>query len=207
MLLGMLARIREMEVLVRWATVHWDQLREPLGFDREAPPCATTISRTLAKCSVAEFQTALTTWLKSAIRDTEGIAAVDGKTAKAALDGDRPLHMLNVLLHDLQVVVGQWAVGSAKTNEPTMLRRQLEQLLETYPMLRLITGDAIFAQRPLVDLMRRRGCHYLFQIEANQGDTLEALQHCFAHADEKPPAAETTEKRGAILKRGGFGST
>ncbi|MEM9410889.1 MAG: transposase family protein [Planctomycetota bacterium] len=33
MLLGMLARIREMEVLVRWATVHWDSLREPLGFD------------------------------------------------------------------------------------------------------------------------------------------------------------------------------
>ena len=30
--LGMLARIREMEVLVRWATVHWDSLRAPLGF-------------------------------------------------------------------------------------------------------------------------------------------------------------------------------
>ena len=47
-LLGMLARIREMEVLVRWATVHWDQLKEPLGFHRDAPPCAATISRTLA---------------------------------------------------------------------------------------------------------------------------------------------------------------
>jgi hypothetical protein len=59
MLLGMLARIREMEVLVRWATVHRDQLKEPLGFDRDEPPCATTISRTLAKCTVAEFQAAL----------------------------------------------------------------------------------------------------------------------------------------------------
>jgi hypothetical protein len=28
MLLGMLAKIREMEVLVRWATTHWDQLRK-----------------------------------------------------------------------------------------------------------------------------------------------------------------------------------
>ena len=55
MLLGMLARIREMEVLVRWATVHWDQLKGPLGFDREEPPCATTISRALAQCSVSEF--------------------------------------------------------------------------------------------------------------------------------------------------------
>jgi hypothetical protein len=51
MLLGMLARIREMEVLVRWATVHWDQLQGPLGFDRDDPPCAATISRTLTQVS------------------------------------------------------------------------------------------------------------------------------------------------------------
>ncbi len=37
MLLGMLARIREMEVLVRWATIHRDRLQEPLGFDRAEP--------------------------------------------------------------------------------------------------------------------------------------------------------------------------
>ena len=30
--LGLLARICEMAVLVRWAEAHWDQLREPLGF-------------------------------------------------------------------------------------------------------------------------------------------------------------------------------
>ena len=59
LLLGMLARIREMEVLVRWATVHWDSLQEPLGFDRDQPPCATTISRTLAKCSVEDFPESL----------------------------------------------------------------------------------------------------------------------------------------------------
>lgn len=198
MLLGMLARIREMEVLVRWATTNWSQLREPLGFERDTPPCATTLSRTLAQCNVADFQTALTSWLRVALPETvtETVAAVDGKTAKAAVDGDQPLHMLNVLLHDLQVVIGQWPIGPSKTNEPGMLRQQLEELLETHPMLRLLTGDAIFAQRPLIDLMRRNGCHYLFQIEANQGDTLEALQHCFSQAPEKTPAAETTEKRG-----------
>lgn len=30
-LLGMLARIREMEVLVRWATVHWDESSPRIG--------------------------------------------------------------------------------------------------------------------------------------------------------------------------------
>lgn len=203
MLLGMLARIREMEVLVRWASVHWDQLKGPLGFDRDEPPCATTISRTLAQCRVAEFQAALTTWLQNCLAEqpTEGVVAVDGKTAKCEIDDDgRPLHMLNAFVHDLQAVVGQWSTGAEKTNEPTLLRRHLQALLDNDPMLRLITGDAIFAQRLLVELICARQRDYLLQIEANQGDTLDALQHCFVNATERLPAAETIEKKGRFRK-------
>jgi hypothetical protein len=209
MLLGMLARIREMEVLVRWATIHWDQLREPLGFDRDEPPCATTISRTLAKCRVAEFQAALAAWMQACLADktTEGVVAVDGKTAKQGLDDGDPLHMLNVFVHDLQAVVGQWSTGAEKTNEPTLLRRQLEELLDAYPMLRLFTGDAIFAQRPLAELVCGHGRDYLLQVKANQGDTLNALEHCFAQATERPPAAHSTNKRGLSKKPAGYGST
>jgi hypothetical protein len=207
-LLGMLARIREMEVLVRWATANWERLREPLGFDRQAPPCATTISRTLAKCRVAEFQVALTVWLQSRVTEatTRGAVAVDGKTAKQALDDGDPLHMLNAFVHDLQVVVGQWSTGAEKTNEPTLLRRHLADLLEAYPMLRLITGDAIFAQRPLAELITSRGCDYLLQVKDNQKETLEALVHCFAGAPQRPPAAETTDKRGLSEKPAASGS-
>jgi hypothetical protein len=203
MLLGMMSRIREMEVLVRWAAVHWGQLKEPLGFDRDKPPCATTISRTLAQCRVADFQAALAVWLRNCVAQTptEGVVAVDGKTAKQGLDDNgRPLHMLNAFVHDLQTVVGQWSTGTEKTNEPTLLRRHLAELLKTYPMLKLITGDAIFAQRPLAELIRKEGRDYLLQIEANQGDTLDALEHCFAQAEKRAPAAETTEKRGLCRK-------
>ncbi len=210
MLLGMLARIREMEVLVRWATVNWDQLKEPLGFDRDQPPCATTISRTLAKCSVADFQAALAVWLQDCLSETttSGVLAVDGKTAKQGIDDNgRPLHMLNAFVHDVQAVVGQWSTGAEKTNEPTLLRRHLVALLETYPMLRLITGDAMFAQRPLAELICGQGRDYLLQIEANQGDTLDALEHCFAKANQRPAAAQTTGKRGLSKKPVGCGST
>jgi len=203
MLLGMLARIREMEVLVRWANIHWDQLQGPLGFDRKQPPCATTISRTLAQGQVGDFQAALTVWLRDCLVDseTEGVLAVDGKTAKQGLDENgRPLHMLNAFVHDLQAVVGQWSTGAEKTNEPTLLRRHLEELLDTYPMLRLITGDAIFAQRPLAELICAKDRDYLLQIKANQGDTLDALEHCFAQAVDRPPSAETTEKKGRSRK-------
>jgi hypothetical protein len=210
MLLGMLARIREMEVLVRWATIHWDRLREPLGFDRDEPPCATTISRTLAKCRVAEFQAVFSIWLQACLADktTEGVVAVDGKTAKQGLDdnGD-PLHMLHVFVHDLQAVVGQWSTAAEKTNEPTLLRRHLAELLDAYPMLRLFTGDAIFAQRPLAELICGHGRDYLRQVKANQGDTLDALENCFAQAALRPPAAHSTHKRGRSKKPVGYGST
>jgi hypothetical protein len=197
-LLGMLARIREMEVLVRWATVHWDALREPLGFDREQPPCATTISRTLAKCSVDDFQKALDHWLRHHVaQNSEGVLAVDGKTAKQGIDSDgNPLHMLNALVHDVQAVVGQWSTGDDKTNEPSLFRRKLRSLLAAYPMLQLITGDAMFAQRPLIKMIRSLGKDYLFQVKGNQGDTLDALENCFAKASQRAPAALMDEKRG-----------
>lgn len=206
-LLGMLARIREMEVLVRWAAVHWDELREPLGFDREEPPCATTISRTLAKCKVADFQKALNHWLQSQVSSTssEGVLAVDGKTSKQGEDGEGPLHMLNAMVHDLRVVVGQWSTSSEKTNEPTLFREKLQELLVAYPMLRLITGDAIFAQRPLIKLIRQQNRDYLLQIKANQGNTLDALENCFAKATERTPAAQTAEKKGHLLKPVAYG--
>jgi hypothetical protein len=196
--LGMLARIREMEVLVRWATVHWDSLREPLGFDRDEPPCATTISRTLAKCDVEDFQKALDHWLRHQVTEnSEGVLAIDGKTAKQAIDNDgNPLHMLNAFVHDVQAVVGQWSTNDEKTNEPTLFREKLRGLLDAYPMLQLITGDAIFAQRPLMKLIRNVGKDYLFQIKGNQGDTYDALENCFAKVSERPPSAQMDEKRG-----------
>lgn len=197
-LLGMLARIREMEVLVRWATVNWDLLREPLGFDRETPPCATTISRTLARCTVEDFQAALNDWLRHHVAEkSEGVVAVDGKTSKQGLDSDgNPLHMLNVFVHDVQAVVGQWSTGDDKTNEPSLFRRKLRSLVTSYPMLQLITGDAIFAQRPLIKMIRSLGKDYLFQVKENQGNTLDALENCFAQATSRKPAAVMDQKKG-----------
>jgi hypothetical protein len=209
-LLGMASRIREMEVLARWAAVHWNELREPLGFDRDAPPVATTFSRTLALCTVGDIQNAFLTWLKACQENLPDYStvAVDGKTAKATRDvGGRPLHMLNVFVHDLQVVVGQYSVGAEKSNEPTVLRRKLAELIEQYPFLKLITGDAIFAQRPLAELLTDNGIDYLFQIEANQGDTLDALQHGFADAPTRRSAFETIEKKGILKISAGCGLT
>src|SRR5215203_3837399 len=79
--LGLLARIREMAVLQRWAEAHWDQLKEPLGFDRDSPPHATTISRAIAACQVGEFEQMYLVWLKDQLPNEPFIVAVDAKTS------------------------------------------------------------------------------------------------------------------------------
>jgi hypothetical protein len=108
--LGSLGRITEMAVLVRWADAHWEDLQEPLGFSREKPPCDTTIFRTLAKLSLAEFRQAFSTWLPATLADhgERWAAAIDGKTCRQGLDAEgSPVQMLNVFLHTVKVALDQ----------------------------------------------------------------------------------------------------
>jgi hypothetical protein len=57
-LLGLTARTIYMTHIVEWATLYWDELKEPLGFDTVKPPDATTLSRTLAKIPLSDLQKA-----------------------------------------------------------------------------------------------------------------------------------------------------
>jgi hypothetical protein len=198
--LGLLARIREMTVLVRWAEAHWDQLCEPLGFDRERPPHATTISRTLARCSLGEFSRAFARWVRQeALTDQPIAAAVDGKTSRQSRDAaGEPVQLLTVFVQQLKLVIGQWSVRGEKTNEPGVLKHHLEELVRDFPMLRLITGDAIYSQRPLAEVLVKCRCDYLLQVKDNQPDMLEALKQCLGQAHDHLPAAETSEKRGDL---------
>ena len=98
-------------------------------------------------------------------------------------------------------------VFSQKTNEPGSVQRHLAELLAAYPALGLLTGEAIFTQRPLLELLKTSGCAYSFQVKANQPDMLDALKTCFAEVRQARPAHETTEKRGAAAIPAGFGLT
>jgi len=204
--LGLLARIREMAVLQRWAKTHWDELREPLGFDREEPPHATTISRTIAACQLSKFSEAFLAWVKTVVPDQPLTVAVDAKTSCQGIDTDgQPVQLLTVLVHELKLVLAQWSVRGEKTNEPGVLKNHLAELKQQFPLLRLITGDAIYAQRSLAEALLEENCDYLVQIKANQADIQDALQHCLGGAHERKPAAQTTEKKGTRWIAAGYG--
>lgn len=207
--LGLLARINEMAVLIRWAKANWDRLREPLGFNRPECPSATCISRSLAQLSLAEFRHAFAEWIQPYLTTENRFlaAAVDGKTCCQGFDehGD-PEILLNVFLHDLKLAISQWQVGKSKTNEPGCLKENLQELLHLYPLLNLLTGDAIFLQRPLLKVLQENGCDYLFRVKDNQAETVEALDCCFDNAVIGPPKAETVDKKRASMRCVVFGT-
>ncbi len=197
--LGLLARIREMNVLQRWAQEHWDLLREPLGFTRDQPPHATTFSRTLAVCSLADFTRAVGDWTEQLLETDQPLTmAVDGKTSCQGLDAEgHPIQTLTAFVHHLKIAAGNWSYRGEKTNEPGALLQHLSELLQRFPGLELLTGDALYAQRPLAQALIDHDCDYLVQIKANQPDIQDAAQHALGEKHQRPPAAETVDKKGA----------
>jgi predicted transposase YbfD/YdcC len=152
----------------------------------------------LAKFSLDDFQAAFSRWLQVVVADQAELAvAVDGKTSKQGFDpeGD-PVQMLNVFAQDVKACLGQWPLGSDKSTEPEVLKAHLSELFEKYPALRLITGDALYAQRNLAELILASGHDYLFQIKANQPDILDAAENCFAKVQDHAADAHTGEKKG-----------
>lgn len=208
-LVGLVCRLSDFASLQRWAGRHWHLLRGPLGFIRHRPPHATTLSRTLAKFSLEEFQAAFSQWLQQILsQQTSLTVAVDGKTSKQGFDPNgNPVQVLNVFAQDLKVCLGQWPLKDGKSTEPEVLKAHLSELFEKYPALRLITGDALYAQRNLAELILASGHDYLFQIKANQPDILDTAQSCFAQAEARTPDAQSQEKKRGAERLVFYGST
>ena len=170
-------------------------LKEPLGFLRNHPPHATTISRTLAGVPYEQLQGALTGWVARVVADQEVNASVDGKWAKQFRGRQRQsLVMVNVLAHDLRLCLGPVA-GIGETVRTRGVREQLAQLFERYPGLRLLTMDALYAERDLCQAIVSHGRDYLVRIKGNQPEVLAALADGFAVEELGEPEAETVEKK------------
>ena len=101
--------------------------------------------------------------------------------------------MVNVLAHDLRLCLAQWP-ASEKRYEPGVLQEQLAPLFERYPGLRLLTMDALYAERGL--------CQAIVGTDGRCGSKgisrrCSALADGFAGEEPGEPQAETLEKKRA----------
>ncbi|GHT39030.1 hypothetical protein FACS189427_13270 [Planctomycetales bacterium] len=148
---------------------------------------------------MTELQDAFAVFLSDLLQDKTLTAAVDGKTNKQMLDknGD-VLQMLNVFVHNIKLTLQEWSISGEKTNEPNCLKQHLGELLRDFPHLKILTGDAIYAQRPLLQALQEHHLDYVFQIKENQPAILEAMKLTFDHKDKQVPAAKSVSKKKAV---------
>lgn len=206
--LGLLSRQSDFASIARWAKRHWAVLKPAFGLTRTYAPHETTYSRVAARFSVEEFRNALALWL-SRVRTVAPItAAVDGKTSKQADDADGdPVHVLNVFAHGANVCLADWPVGDGKDTEPDVLKAHLDELFASWPSLRILTGDAIFCQRPLARAIIESGRDYVLVIKDNQPDLFETARTAFADATADSADATVLEKSAGRSRRGASGAT
>ena len=103
--------------------------------------------------------------------------------------------MVNVLAHGLKLCLAQWP-ASEKRYEPEVLAEQLGALFQRYPGLKLLTMDALYAERDLCQAIVSEGRDYSVRIKGNQPEVLAALSDGFAAEELGEPQAETLEKSG-----------
>ena len=192
-ILAFMCGAQNLSQIHRFARNHGNLL-EPLGFRSKTPPSVPTLSRVLGSVPLEGLQTALGRWLcdlVEASRSTGAIASVDGKASRSC-----GAHVLNVFLHDLEQVIWAAPVGK-KANEISAFRSGLASLLESYPLLQLVVGDAMFTGEPLCSELIENGRHYLFQVKADQPHLLEKFEIVFSPFLSKPvsSAAFTGEKK------------
>jgi len=206
--LGLLSRQPDFASIARWAKRHWSVLKPAFGLTYPRGPHATTLSRAAALFSVDEFRSALAQWLSGVLRTDPVTAAVDGKTSKQADGGDGdPIHVLNVFAHQAHVCLADWPVGDGKDTEPEVLKAHLDELFAAWPSLRVLTGDAIFCQRPLARAIIESGRDYVLVIKDNQPDLLETAQAALADATADSADATVFEKSAGRSRPGASGAT
>jgi len=199
-LLGLLANLSTLAEIERWAKSHLAQLKTFLRFPRGVPH-AITLARVLRKVSLDDLQKAFAEFINAILQETTLVAAVDGKTAKQMTDEDgNPLHMLNVFAQVLKLHLASWSVKGDKTNEPGCLKKHLAELFEMYPCLKLLTGDAIFAQRPLLEAIQEYHRDYLVQVKDNQGKVLKHMKTVFKDAPSQEPSDCQCSKKKEMSK-------
>ena len=195
-ILGFCCRLVCLEHIVEFASQCWSVIKEPLGFNRDLPPDATTIGRVLKKMDREELEEIFREWVSTKLSEKEIDASVDGKALRNVCDeSGNPIYMVNVFAHDVQMVLAQAEIPKKK-GESTTLKTMLEGLFDKYPGLRLLTGDAAFNGRDLCKEIARLGKHYLVQIKRNQEHVYKVLQlHFDEEKSKRAPDTKTVEKK------------
>jgi predicted transposase YbfD/YdcC len=199
------------EGIAHWASLRKQMLIEALRLKRKTTPHPTTFSRILGRAvDVEELQEAFTQFLLKTVEGGLSVEMpIDGKALRGTIPPGKTqgIHLLAAFLPKQGIVLMQVEV-SCKENEIAAAPR----LLKSVDLKgKIVTGDAMFAQRELSQLIVERGGDYLWTVKDNQSSLRAEIEAAFEIEEGKTSLkamkndltrAETIEKgHGRIEQR------
>ena len=178
-----LAGATQLRAIAEWARERQGELAERFDVPRPRMPHPTTWSRVFGSAvAVDALEQQLALLLASPPSAEEPLpaqehVALDGKTLRGTIpqDSTHGVHLLSAYAVSAGRVLDQEAVES-KENELVAAPRLLARL----PLRgRIVSGDAMFAQRSLSTQIVEAGGHYCWMVKENQPTLLDDLRLLF----------------------------
>ncbi len=145
---------RSQYAIAQWGKEHFVLVKEALGLTRKRAPSQTTIHRVFTRLKVNAFEAVLAQWFQArGLKRGEGIA-LDGKTLRGIHEEEVPgVHLVSAYAHRRGIVLDQEA-APGKGQELEAVKEILKRLQLAG---RIVTGDALLAQRDICTMIGEKG--------------------------------------------------
>ena len=175
-LTAMLSGANDLMSIARWGRRLSPKALQALGVDkkRRQAPCHATYHYVFQSISAADLKAALGTLVNT---DTGlGRVAIDGKRLRGSQHETSPgVHTLNAFSTTLQAAVGSLVVPPESAEMIEVI-----ELIKRLPLEgAVVTGDAAFTFRTIVEAIRERGGDYFLFVKANQPELEAEIARAF----------------------------
>lgn len=194
-LAAMLSGANDLRAIFRWGRRLTPKALQALGADpkRKKAPCHATYHYVFQSISATELAVALGALVK--VENGLGHVAIDGKRLRGSQHETSPgVHMLHAFSAKLQAAVGSLVVppDSGECIEAI-------ELIKLLPLEgAVVSGDAAFTTRPIVEAIRERGGAYFLFVKGNQPELRSELERAFGDVS---PCSDRRRDAGAGRRR------
>lgn len=187
-LLAVLSGIDSFSGIQDFVDMHMEELSHHFDFPYGLPS-HDTYQRLWDAISPKQFQTCFSDFVASLEKVASDILSLDGKTIRNS-GTEKALHIVSAWCHNNQMVFGQEKVDS-KSNEITAIPK----LLETLDLQdKVITIDAMGAQRAICSQIVDAGGDYVISLKGNQGTLHEDVKRYLEDSQNHQLINENNDK-------------
>ena len=166
--------------IAKWIEYRSAWLREALGLDWKRMPHHATYRRVLQSAlDLSQLEVQAGGYLKALGQESAELLNMDGKSLRGTIPkrATQGLRLLAIQQTKQNAVVSQTAIRDTE-NEISAAKRLLQKAdLEG----KILSGDAIFAQKELSRQVVDRGGDYLWKVKRNQSGLLNQIESLFRH--------------------------